>query len=149
MKIVKLFITSLIIVLTFTLSSCTQIKDTNGDDDYTIETLSDELLFDSINKYVMIGSFSSHNDNKHIYKMSIISGVKELHTFDNNKYFTIDTKVEVKSGNVKLVLVDNTNILKEFAINDIDTFTFDTSSSIVRLMLMAESANVSIEYLIS
>lgn len=148
-KISKLLLIGLSVL---SLSSCGQIEDTNGADDYSIVTISDERII-SGSSYSMMGSVSSHKTtntySKGTFKCSKFSGVHEINSFttkSNQLKYTIDFKVE--SGNCVLAIISDDEIIKKVEANTDTTFTLPYSSK-QKLKVVGESAKFELEYYVS
>lgn len=133
--IITLFLFALI------LTSCSEYKDTNGEDDYTLQSITDDEIVDDSN-YSVIGSFRNVIKNKGSYRVKKINGVFTIDTFSKGTYtFTVDFKVS--KGNAKLVLCDDDEIIYEFTVNQ-DSQSYTISSS-TRFYLKVAGENSSLE----
>ncbi len=143
-KIKQLIILLLIMPMLLVLSSCSHIDDLNGEDDYTLATLTDE---DIINKNNSVSSFSigSASKNEYAYVIKKISGVKEIKSLKvNNNQLVIYTDLKVSKGNCKLVLIKDKKIIKEFKINENDNFVTSENGTYI-IKLAAESAQIELK----
>ena len=79
-----LFVCLLMIVLT----SCQHIEDSNGPDDYSVTTFTDEDILKGYNSHISIGMFrnSSYSNGvlKGTYKVSKLSGIYKVNNFKYN-----------------------------------------------------------------
>ena len=111
----KLWLVLFILPMFLTLTSCAaQIEDTNGNDDYTLNTLTNEDFFknSSITKF---GSVTSKINNQATLKVKKMSGIETLEKINlSSGNLTINTNLKITSGNIKLVLIYNEEIIKEF-----------------------------------
>ena len=142
----KLWLVLFILPMFFTLTSCAaQIEDTNGNDDYTLNTLTNEDFFknSSITKF---GSVTSKINNQATLKVKKMSGIETLEKINlSSGNLTINTNLKITSGNIKLVLIYNEEIIKEFKINGEDSYT-GIINGIYYLKIATESANFNLQY---
>ncbi len=139
-KAISLVILSLI--MAFTLTSCAHIKDTNGKDDYSLNTITDEEIINSTSSVVST-SIGIQKGDEYTYKFGKISGVKVITTFDFTGYLLVETNLEITKGNAKLVLVNDGKIIKTFNNNQADNY-FGRISGKCYLKLAGESAKVTL-----
>lgn len=99
----KLWLVLFILPMFLTLTSCAaQIEDTNGNDDYTLNTLTNEDFFknSSITKF---GSVTSKINNQATLKVKKMSGIETLEKINlSSGNLTINTNLKITSGNIKL-----------------------------------------------
>ena len=142
----KLWLVLFILPMFLTLTSCAaQIEDTNGHDDYTLNTLTNEDFFknSSITKF---GSVTSKINNQATLKVKKMSGIETLEKINlSSGNLTINTNLKITSGNIKLVLIYNEEIIKEFKINGEDSYT-GIINGIYYLKIATESANFNLQY---
>ena len=117
-KIYLLFI----ILLTLFLTSCSAFKtyeDTNGEDDYSLQEITEEMVIKNKGG-VQIAAVSSEvtKDGVTNIKLSVgeFNGVNQIHVFRKGSY-TVNVNYEVTSGNSRLVITDGSSIIKDFDIN--------------------------------
>ena len=147
MKKAILSILALMLAAMTLFSSCASahIKDTNGKDDYSLQQLTEEDLLKSRSSVSSV-SVSSTRDHETRVTVRKCSGVKEFRTFTKGTY-TVTVNFKVNAGNIRLVLCDSDQILKEFEINsDGQSFTFDCGYKIVSLKAACESAGFELVY---
>ncbi len=143
----KLFLVLLFISVLLTLTSCGQIEDINGSNDYSLNTLTDEDFFINTN-VVKIGSVTTRFNNTVKISVKKMSGVDRIEKINLSLgSLTITTNLNVTSGNIKLVLIMNDTIIKEFKINAEDSYT-GTISGNYELKIAAESAKFNLSYTI-
>ena len=144
----------LLVLLSIMLSSCSQIEDTNGPDDYSIVTFTDEDILNGRINTITMGVFESssfiNGELKGTYKVSKLSGLVEIEKITSNKSsvnFDIDFSCE--SGNAMLVIVSNGMIVKKIEANEKVNFDIVNSNDTYKLLLVGESAKVSLKYKIN
>ena len=102
-------------------------KDTNGDDNYTLQQITEDMI---INKSggLQISAVSSKTTKNGITNISLrvgeFNGIDEVHIFKSGSYI-VTLNYNVTSGNTRLVITDGRNIIKDFKINgDNQVFEF-------------------------
>ena len=125
----------LLIILLFTLTGCGKhIEDTNGAEDFTLETITEE---DILNGYPVssVKQSMERDGNEEIFKGSFQ---------DEDIAITLNTSVE--SGNAQIVLVYKNIILKRFLLNeDNQVFSMTGVKGEIRILVAGESAKVKID----
>lgn len=147
----KKILFTLLLIMIITLTSCTHIEDTNGPDNYTVETFTDQDILDGSNSIITVGSFHSHthiNDNlKGSYKVSKLSGILEVYEYDSDAStlnFNISFKCE--EGNAMVVIVSNNNIIKKIEANQDINFEVSNNYKHYTILIVGESAKISLKY---
>lgn len=142
MKKINVFASLLILC---TLTSCSlHIKDTNGKDNYSLNTITDENIL-SPNGVVKIAAVQTSVNGSNVYKAKKYSGVEKIATYKNG--FTLYVNNVVKSGNFRICLVCDDVIVKDFAINNSDSFAA-LDSKTYDLYIAGESAQFEISYFV-
>lgn len=141
----------LLVLLSVILSSCSQIEDTNGPDDYSIVTFTDEDILKGGINTITVGSFRSSSfigdELKGTYKVSKLSGtveIEKIRSDRSNINFDIDFSCE--SGNAMLVIVSNGIIVKKIEANEKVNFDIVNGNDAYKLIIVGESAKVSLKY---
>ena len=131
------------LALAVSMSACVfkHIPDTNGDDDFTVVTITDDAILNGPSNSLSNLKVMSHVGFTTTLKIDKFSGVDQLEvirvTSDSK---TITTEMTVSSGNCRLVLMDDKQILYDFDINGTDSYTLEVGK--YRLKLVGESAKV-------
>lgn len=147
MKVKHILLFPVMIILALCLCSCKQIEDTNGEDNYQLQTISDERIISEKGSTVKVGSVSTKVNNKGTYKVKKFSGVETLFSIDgSNHHITVTITSEIKAGNFKIVLVNEKQIVKVFNLNCTQSVTIENATGRYDLKIAGESANFSIEY---
>jgi hypothetical protein len=147
----KKLLLTLLLIMMITLTSCTHIEDTNGPDNYTVETFTDQDILDGSNSIITVGSFHSHthiNDNlKGSYKVSKLSGILEVYEYDS-KASTLNFNISFKceEGNAMVVIVSNDNIIKKIEANQDIKFEVSNNYKNYTILIVGESAKISLKY---
>lgn len=136
----------LMILLCFTLAGCEEYEDTNGDDDYTLQTITDENIIHLETgasglsyKELNLGSLKSTE-----YSSKNFNGVEQI--FLTNFIGKSDVEVyighmNVKKGNFKLVVIHNDEIIKEIPVDAFnETYLFEDLKGTFSVHVAGESA---------
>lgn len=142
----KKIIVLLSFFILFTLSGC-HIEDTNGEDDFSLVELTDEDFFKASSSSKTM-SIRTQINNKGKMKVKKFSGVELLDSiYVKNKKLTIKLSSEVKSGNFKIVVIKDDEIIKVLNINEANQeFVIENANGLYLLKVAGESANFSINY---
>lgn len=146
MKKAKIIVAALMLLaLTLSFAACNfgHIADTNGDDDFTVETIDDDEIL-TRTKYVAWLAKSSNNNGQYSVTVKKLSGVWQIADLSMKGYgaAVLKTDMTVESGNCRLVLVHNDKIVHDFNIQGQDSYVVTTSGNYY-LKLVGESAHVS------
>ena len=149
----KLRVISLILICALTLVTLVacfdHIEDTNGEEDFSLVTITDEDFIQYSHSLVSNNSVRTEIGNRTKLKIGKISGIDIIEEFSvfGSGSVTISMNMSVTSGNCRLVLVHNEQIVYDFNINGEDSFVA-TERGHYYLKIGGESATVSMEYTI-
>ena len=125
------------------------IEDTNGADNFELQTITDEnicnLDMGSLNVNV------SESFNTTTYKSGCFSGVYEVFSENiiTNRYEITVNHARVDSGNFKMVLCVNDEIVHTFALNELtQTYVLENVNGNVSLRIAGESADFMFDYVV-
>lgn len=141
----KYLFVAVIFLMLFTLSSCKHVEDTNGEEDYTIETFSDEDIFKNSSNYLAIGKVEKNINNESSLSVSKFSGIYKFTSFkvkDSNFKFKIESNCS--SGNFKIVLVKDNNTIINIEINNEEIIEINEQGTYA-LKVIGESAKFSLK----
>lgn len=139
-----------IILSCLTLTSCSfgHIEDSNGVDDYSLVTITNEEIIDNSNFYVQTMSSQVVINGKYTVKINKFSGVKSINDFNKQgQQITINSTITLNEGNLKICLVNEHEIEYEFNLFGSDSYTFKVGND-CKLVIAGESANFKMEYTI-
>lgn len=150
----KKFITILLVaVLVLSLAGCKFVtyEDTNGAEDFSLQTLTEADITSNANTCSQITSTKSVINNVTTCTAKEMSGViKPYETKLRNQDFEIQVSSEVSKGNARLVLIVDNTIVHDFMLNEKEqTFSLKKYSGNIRLKLAGESAKYKITYTIN
>ncbi|MBQ3253544.1 MAG: hypothetical protein IJA65_03220 [Acholeplasmatales bacterium] len=138
----------LLIIVTFSLllcTSCSHIKDTNGEDDYSLCDITDKDIIKGRSSLSVV-STEVNSKNSVKYTAKKVSGVLELKSVDLDEGDTlvIEYDIKVESGNARVCLVTD-EILLDLNINDTNTVSYTApKTDNYQFKLAAESAKVAL-----
>jgi len=138
----------LIVCLMFSLMFCTscnlgQIEDTNGEDNYSLETISDEPIVSGTNTVEVMSSHLVISD-KATFKSKKLSGVKTLLEEDVYNGATLTFTFTVTSGNGVVALVSGNEIYQKIEANQTIKVEI-TDSKDYEIKVAGESLNYKLE----
>ena len=109
----------ILILLVFVLTGCNfmHIEDTNGQEDFSVVSITDKDILSKTSKCVKIGSVETYTYKEFNLKINKFSGIEEI--YKSKKMHTIDISSNVESGNFRIVLISNEKI-KDININKLN-----------------------------
>ncbi len=147
----KAIISALLVILSVVFCACggfTSYRDTNGDDDYTLQNITENDILNGIGS-TSISAVSSRKGNTGKYEVGIFSGVEQLEKFLPGAY-EITVSLKTESGNLRLLLCTSDKILYDFQPNGEDqTYVLDTRADTVYFKIAGEKAKFKLEYKIT
>lgn len=141
----------IVCVFWFLNDSLKHIEDTNGADNFTLQTITDENI---INCDIGAMGLSKSDDaltNTTTYSSDKFTGVQEVYGTDivGNRFDITINHARVDKGNFKIVLLENDEIVHEFKLNELtQTFTLENPSGYIALRIAGESADFQFDYFI-
>ena len=157
-----LVISLIIIVVSLCIGKSLEIEDTNGPENFALETISDDKLRNLEVSYTAIRAEHGQDGERHnasrcwehdfdevYYKAESASGVKVLQaTKSLSDTLNLSIKNSVESGNCKIVVVVDDEIYKEIELNSETNLTIENVlNKEIFVVFGSESANVEIEIL--
>lgn len=125
------------------------IEDTNGPDNYTLQTINDYNILN-----MDVGA-RNYKESKSLisdtvtYSSDKFTGVAEIYSeniWGNRLDITIN-HASVNSGNFKIVLIHNDEIVHEFKLNELmQSYTLENPRGFVALRIAGESADFMFDY---
>jgi hypothetical protein len=139
----KLFCTLLTVCILLSFAGCKlpSYEDTNGEADFSLQTITEEDILRAAGSTKIMASKVSINDNT-VCKAQTMSGVETLFS-ERLKNETLDLTVScaITKGNARLVLILDDKIIHDFAINEENQhITLDNVTGKVCLRLAGEAA---------
>jgi len=136
----------LFIALALLLSSCSikQIEDTNGEEDASLATLTDDDIINGSSSISYV-SVQHRSDGKGSLSVDTFSGVKKVDTikFDTDAVFNINVRLD--KGNLAVVLIKNDEIVHRIPVNEETEISLEKDVK-YKLVVAGESAGFKIEY---
>lgn len=143
----KLISLAAALILCMGLISCNQIEDTNGPDDYSLETIGDSDLTSGKGSSSSVSTVKTTVNGKTTLKIGKFSGVKEIDTFrGRGDTLEISIKVTVTEGNFRAVLVKDKEICAEIPLNEDYDLVIENADGKYSLVIAGESAKIEMVY---
>lgn len=148
----KILMLVLCLVMVLSLASCTigHIKDTNGENDFSLTTIDDERIAKGVSSYVQSMAVKSENDGVVNYHASKFSGVYVLKKipYAFGERLIINTSITVDSGNFRAVLIQDGEIIKDLPFGENQVTIIEKPTRNYEIRVAGESAkfNLRLEY---
>ena len=136
-------------VIWFTGSDLEHIADTNGPDDFTLQTITDDNIRNRDMGALNVGQSTSLVSDTVSYSSKKFTGVYEVFTENiiTNRYEITVNHARVDAGNFKMVLCVDDEIVHEFTLNTLSqTFVLEHVNGTVSLRIAGESADFMFDY---
>ena len=130
-------------------SDLKHIEDTNGADNYNLQQITE---YNIINMDIGALNLTESNElfnNLPTYKSDKYTGVSEIYMTNiwGNRFDITLYNLRVKSGNFKVVLLHNDEIVHEFKLNELsESYTLENPNGTVSLRIAGESADFEFSY---
>lgn len=146
----KLLCAFLALALVLSLAGCASYEDTNGADDFTLQTLTEADILNGANTTKVMASTVTVN-SKTTCKAKTFSGVEALYEAElAGEPLDLLVSSEVTKGNARLVLVVNDEIVHDFALNEENQhFTLENVTGEVALKIAGEDAGYVISFTVN
>ena len=135
----------------FMQSDLEHIEDTNGADNYNLQTITDSNIINRDIGAMGLKISNSTVANTTSYSSEKFTGVEEIYGENivaNRMEFNIN-HASVTEGNFKIVLLVDDEIVHEFKLNELmQTYVLENPSGYVSLRIAGESANFMFDYYI-
>ncbi len=140
----KIFALVICAIMVLSLASCTfgHIEDTNGEDNYTLGTITDERLLSGATSYVQAVAVKSEVNGVITYKAEKFSGVYTLKKipYAVGTQMIIKTDITVESGNFRVVLIQNGEIIKDIPFGENQVTVIEEPRRDYEIRIAGESA---------
>lgn len=147
-RTIYLFI--IILFVTCFLTSCKQIEDTNGPDNYDLTKITDESICKDRRSVIKVMAEHHQLGDNGQFVVKKMSGVENLKTVrPKNQTLTVLVNPIINSGNVKIVLICDKEIIKTFPLTESCECKIANATGTYCLRVAAESGNFKIDYNIS
>lgn len=138
-----------VMVFWFFSSDPEHIEDTNGPDDYSLQQITDYNIINMDVGAINLIESDELLNNLPTYKSNKYTGVSEIFmtNISGNRFDITLYNLQVESGNLKVVLVHNDEIVHEFKLNELEqTYTLKNPKGNVSLRVAGESADFELSY---
>lgn len=146
---VAIVVFAVVAVFWFMDSDIKHIEDTNGEDNYKLQTISDSEIINMSVGAKGLKKSTGRISNTTTYSSNKFTGVEQIYMTNivaNRMEFNVN-HVRVDSGNFKMVLVVNDKIVHEFKLNELmQTYVLEDVKGTVSLMIAGESADFQFDY---
>mgnify|MGYP003316917357 CR=1 FL=1 len=130
-------------------SDLDHIEDTNGTDNYALQQITDSNIINMDIGALNLVEAKELFNNLPTFRSDKYTGVSEIY-LDNliaNRFEITLYNTTVRSGNFRIVLVYNDEIVHEFKLNELmQTYTLKNPSGNVSLRIAGESADFQFDY---
>ena len=133
----------------FMSSDLKHIEDTNGADNYSLQTITDSNI---INRDVGAMGLNIHKSavsGVTTYSSKKFTGVEEIYGNNiwGNRFEITVNHARVDSGNFRIVLLEDDRIVHEFRLNELtQTYVLENPSGYISLRIAGESADFQLDY---
>lgn len=139
---------AVLLVLALALTGCKTYKDTNGPDNYSLQSLTEQDLLKG-GSCSKVGSVETNVNDRHTVRVKTLNGIDTLDSFSGSGTYTVTLSWNITKGNSRLVLCTGSEILHDFSVNESgQTFSFKPGGSRVYLRIAGEDCGYSLEYVI-
>ena len=132
-------------------SNLEHIEDTNGADNYTLQTIKDSNIINMDIGAMGLKTRKNKITRTTTYSSNKFTGVAEIYgqnIYGNRIEFTIN-HARVDAGNFKIVLLEDDEIVHEFTLNELtQTYVLKNPSGYISLRVAGESADFQLDYVV-
>lgn len=124
----RYWIFGLILVICLGLVACGQIEDTNGEQDYSLATITEEQLVKGTNSSSKVGFLHTQINDSHTFKVNKFSGVEAIESVratESTKSIIFLVESTRKSGNLFVYVRCDSQIVGEFEIGARDDLVIE------------------------
>ena len=124
----RFWIFGLILAMCLGLVACGQIEDTNGEQDYSLATITEEQLVKGTNSSSKVGFLHTQINDSHTFKVNKFSGVEAIESVratESTKSITFLVESTRNSGNLYVYVRCDGQIVGEFEIGAKDDLVIE------------------------
>ncbi len=124
----RYWIIGLILAMCLGLVACGQIEDTNGEQDYSLATITEEQLVKGTNSSSKVGFLHTQINNSHTFKVNKFSGVEAIESVratESTKSITFLVESTRNSGNLYVYVRCDGQIVGDFEIGTKDDLVIE------------------------
>ena len=125
------------------------IEDTNGADNFSLQTITDSNIIKMDMGALNVTESKSSITNTTTYSSKKFTGVAEIYGENiwGNRFDITINHANVNSGNFRIVLLQNDEIVHEFTLNELtQSYTLKNPSGHIALRIAGESADFMFDY---
>lgn len=130
-------------------SDIEHIEDTNGAENFELQTITDDNIINMDIGALNYKKSAGIITNTTTYSSDKFTGVAEIYGINmvGNRFDITINHARVDSGNFKIVLLEDDEIVHEFKLNELtQTFTLENPSGYIALRIAGESADFQFDY---
>lgn len=132
-------------------SDLEHIEDTNGADNYSLQQITDSNIINMDVGALNYKKSESIISDTVTYSSDKFTGVAEIYGINliGNRFEITVNHASVKSGNFKIVLLEDDEIVHEFKLNELtQTYVLENPKGYIALRIVGESADFMFDYYI-
>ncbi|MBQ8228012.1 MAG: hypothetical protein IJZ88_03265 [Clostridia bacterium] len=130
-------------------SNLEHIEDTNGDENYSLQTITDDNIIKMDLGALNLKESTDSISNTTTYSSNKFTGVSEIYgeNIIGNRFEITINHARVDSGNFKIVLLEDNEIVHEFKLNELtQSYVLENPSGYISLRIAGESADFMFDY---
>lgn len=135
----------LLLLLLLTASGCGHIQDTNGTHDISLANITESEIVHGMSS-LSSGRLQTSLNGQTSITIKKFSGVQTLETFNGKGGQTLRCDIELRSGNLRVVVVNNGGIVEEFAVDEGESEYVFPDNGTYRLKIAGETAELDIKF---
>ena len=135
--------------ISFLTSNLEHIEDTNGTENYSLQTITDSNIIKRDIGAMGLKTSSDSISNVTTYSSNKFTGVEEIYGSNilGNRFEITVNHARVDSGNFKIVLLEDDKIVHEFELNELtQTYVLENPNGYISLRIAGESADFKLDY---
>lgn len=139
----------IVCVIWFLSSDPEHIEDTNGAENYSLQTITDDNIVNMDKGALNLKESTDSITNTTTYSSDKFTGVAEIYGENiwGNRFDITVNHARVDSGNFRIVLLEDDEIVHEFKLNELtQTFTLENPNGYISLRIAGESADFQFDY---
>lgn len=149
MKRILLIMCFLCLCMFTSCKSVSHIEDTNGDDDYSLCKITNSDIINGRNS-ISLSSIHSQENNKYKFSVEKFPGVNILYKgTTNHKTIILRMDSTVSSGNLRIVVISNNEIMFDIKINTVDTYEIPGNFNEYKIVVAGESAKFKLNFVLN
>lgn len=146
-KLTRIYSIIICLFMLFVLVSCGDMRDTNGDYVYDLQTLSTDDIINGKNDSVEIASISTIKNGINYCSAQTFAGVKRIEVISaKDADLTISMDITVSKGNFRCVVIHNNEIVYDFKVPGKSEYVLSKSSTSYSICIAGEESRYKLSY---